>query len=155
VSFTPAQRRAYDALLEFRRGVLLARYDPRVVRLVIDTLERQAASSINALATAVDEILDANGFNTAQLTDDPEVEEDSVILPDGLVEMAESLRRIAKALPARSKFEELFRVVKDTMFDPASPGKVLVFSFFLHTIAYLRSGSRTRESSGCRDGSRG
>jgi hypothetical protein len=139
VSFTPAQRRAYDALLEFRRGVLLARYDPRVVRLVIDTLERQAASSINALATAVDEILDANGFNTAQLTDDPEVEEDSVILPDGLVEMAESLRRIAKALPREDpKFEELFRVVKDTMFDPASPGKVLVFSFFLHTIAYLQ-----------------
>jgi len=140
VAFTPAQRGVYEALLEFRREVLLARYDPRVVRLIIDTLERQAASSINAFAIAIDGIIEANGFAISQLTDDPEVDDDDLNLPDGLAPLAENVRRLAKALPVEDpKFDELFRVVSETQLDPASPGKVLVFSFFLHTIGYLQS----------------
>ena len=44
VEFTPHQQRLYEAVLEFRREALLQHYDPQVVRLILDMLERQAAS---------------------------------------------------------------------------------------------------------------
>ncbi len=138
VPFTTEQRRLYDAVLAFRREVLLLDYDPQVVRLILDTLERQAASSINALHAAVDDILAKGGVAAGQITDDPDAD-DTVSLPSPVLERAHHLLTAARELPDEDpKLDRLLEIVSQAIGDAAGPGKVLVFSFFLRTLDYLR-----------------
>lgn len=143
VEFTPHQQRLYDSLLDFRREALLQRYDPLVVRLILDTLERQAASCINAMGRTIESILEQGGVLTS-VTDDPDAEsedERSVgSVPTALLERALELISAAAALPEDDpKFDELRAIVDDRVGGSSRSGKVLVFSFFLNTIAYLES----------------
>ena len=145
VDFTPEQRNLYDAVLDFRREVLLQDYGPQVVRLILDTLERQAESCINAIGRAAGKILESGGVSVDALTDDPEVvdllSEDSGALPmpSALLDAGRKLLAAAEALPDDDpKFSELLAIVSATLQDQAGPGKILVFSFFLNTIDYLR-----------------
>jgi hypothetical protein len=140
VPFTPEGEVFYNALIELRRDILLVDYDPGVVRLISDTLERQAASCLPALVPILDRFLHLGGAALSDLTDDPDAPEErvDVPVPPELVRRAAELKRLAAALPARDpKLEHLMTVVDDAL-SAAGPGKVLVFSFFLHTLAYLR-----------------
>lgn len=138
VEFTPEQRRLYEAVLAFHRQVLLRWHDERVVRLVMDTLERQAESSVNALAGAVREIVTNGVLSVASLTDDPDFD-DAEPVPSPVIEEADELLRAAAGLPDQDpKFDRLLEIVSATATDPGSPGKILVFSYFLGTIEYLR-----------------
>ncbi|MCU1658763.1 MAG: helicase, partial [Pseudonocardiales bacterium] len=133
VPFTDAQQEFYDRLLEARRDDLLTRYNPVVVRLILDTLERQASSCLPALAQR---IVDAGELTMADLTDDPEAEPDQPT-PRSALPLDPGLRDLARRLPAHDpKFERLLQVVSDAQ-GASGPGKVLVFSFFLHTLDYL------------------
>jgi superfamily II DNA or RNA helicase len=145
VDFTPAQRNLYDAVLGFRQEVLLQDYGPQVVRLILDTLERQAESCINAVGHAVGKILASGGLSVEALTDDPEIADrqgenpEEPTVPSVLLDAGRKLLAAAEALPADDpKFSELLEVVSATLDDRAGPGKILVFSFFLNTIDYLR-----------------
>lgn len=136
VPFTEAQQAFYAALIDFRRRVLLLRYDPRVVRLLLDTLERQAASCLPALAATLEHLLHTHILNLGDLGEG-EDEEDEVNLPNGLLEDAQVLLTMARDLPADDpKLRELDRLVRATLADDG-PGKVLIFSFFLRTLHYL------------------
>lgn len=138
VEFTPEQRRLYEAVLTFHRQVLLRRHDEQVVRLIMDTLERQAESSINALAGTVREIVTSGVLSVANLTDDPDLDATEPI-PSPIIEEAGELLRAAADLPDQDpKFDRLLDTVSATVADPGSPGKILVFSYFLDTIDYLR-----------------
>jgi len=139
VPFTDEQRLLYDAVLAFRSEVLLQDYDPQVVRLILDMLERQAASCINALGPTIDRILQAGGVLPTNVTDDPEAEAPLEPVPGLILERARALLIAAGELPNEDpKFDKLADILSQTMADDTSPGKVLVFSFFLHTISYLR-----------------
>ena len=138
VAFTPEQRRLYDAVLAFRREVLLQDYDPQVVRLILDTLERQAVSCINAIGQAIGKILETGGFSAADFTDDPEAEDALAAMPSSVLEEARDLVAAAGGLSSEDpKFEQLLEIVSMTLGDRTGPGKILVFSFFLNTIDYL------------------
>jgi superfamily II DNA or RNA helicase len=145
VDFTPEQRNLYDAVLAFRREVLLQDYGPQVVRLILDTLERQAESCVNAIGRAAGKLLESGGVSVAALTDDPEAddrwEEDAAgaSLSPALLDAARNMQAAADGLPDDDpKFNELLAIVSATLEDRAGPGKILVFSFFLNTIDYLR-----------------
>jgi hypothetical protein len=139
VPFSPEQQSFYDSVLLFRRRVLLEEHPPQVVNLILDTLERQAASSITALAQGIDGLLTANGFDLEALTDDPEFESDFVEGFSGLETDAALLLAEAHALSGEDpKFDRLLALTRETVGQADGPGKVLVFSFFLHTLAYLR-----------------
>lgn len=142
VEFTPHQQRLYEAVLAFRREALLQRYDPQVVRLILDTLERQAASCINAMGGTIEAILEQGGV-IAGLTDDPDADTESESLsslPTAVLERARDLLSAAVALPNDDpKFDRLRAIVDDRVGSSVGPGKVLVFSFFLNTISYLAS----------------
>ena len=145
VDFTPEQRNLYDAVLDFRREVLLQDYGPQVVRLILDTLERQAESCINAIGRAAGKILESGGVSVDALTDDPEVADlrgedaGALPMPSALLDAGRKLLAAAEALPDDDpKFSELLAIVSATLQDRAGPGKILVFSFFLNTIDYLR-----------------
>lgn len=139
VPFSPEQQSFYESVLLFRRRVLLEEHPPQVVNLILDTLERQAASSITALAQGIDGLLTANGFNIGALTDDPEFDEEAVEGFSGLETDAAALLAEAHALPGEDpKFDRLLALTRETVDAADGPGKVLVFSFFLYTLAYLR-----------------
>lgn len=147
VEFTPHQRQLYEAVLAFRREVLLQRHDPQVVRLILDTLERQAASCINAMGATIAAILEQGGAITGT-TDDPDVDSGANLpprVPTVILERARELLAAARELSDDDpKLERLRAIVEDRIADSAGPAKVLVFSFFLNTISYLES--RLRES---------
>jgi superfamily II DNA or RNA helicase len=156
VDFTPEQRRLYDAVLEFRREVLLQDYSPQVVRLILDTLERQAESCINAIGYAAGQILETGGLSVADLTDDPEVDDlwgehaGGMHSSQSLLAPARNLMAAADAMSDDDpKFDKLSEIVTATLEERAGPGKVLVFSFFLNTIDYLR---QRLEGAGIRTG---
>ncbi|HVO23041.1 MAG TPA: SNF2-related protein [Candidatus Margulisiibacteriota bacterium] len=137
VAFTAEQQRFYDELIAFRRDVLSLNYDPRVIALVTDTLQRQAASCLPALVPALDAFLKTGRFSTAILTDTTEEEDDEHNLPPELIDRARRLRNMAVALPPDDpKLDQLLTIVRSALATDG-PGKVLVFSFFLHTLGYL------------------
>ena len=146
IPFTPEQHEFYTRLIAFRQQTLLQTYAPQVVRLITDTLERQASSCLPALVPTLDTFLSTGRFTTQTVSDDPD-DAALVDLPPPLLAQARALRQLAARLPsADPKFDSLQRIIDQTQAE-AGPGKVLVFSYFLHTLHYLerrlqKSGSR-------------
>ena len=143
--FTPAQAEFYQALIDFRRRMLSLEHDPLVVRLILDTVERQAASCLPALAAALDSFLESGRFApeaVSDATDDLDAEEERWAFPAVLRAEAGRLRDLARGLPDEDqKRERLLEVIRSAS-EGDGPGKVLVFSFFLHTLAYLERALR-------------
>lgn len=130
VPFTPAQEAFYQELVELRRQLLLQHYDPVVVPMILDTLQRQAASCLPATAQAVDAFLAREGLLLAAISDDPELGEEQFEVPATLlrVRAAQRLRASAAALPPDDpKLQRLLEVVEQTRTGEGS-GKLLVFS---------------------------
>ena len=137
VPFTPEQEQFYQALIEFRTQVLLLRYDPIVIRLIVDMLERQAASCLPALLPALDTFIETGRFSPASLTDAWDDDEEDFDLPEPLHRQAETLRVQARQLsPNDPKLEALFGIARTTL-EASGSRKLLVFSFFIHTLRYL------------------
>ena len=71
------------------------------------------------------------------MSDGTEITEEERDLPDELIAKATELRQLATNLPPEDpKLDQLLRIVRETLEGEGS-GKVLVFSFFLHTLFYL------------------
>ena len=137
VPFTEPQRVFYQALMDFRREVLLQTHNPVVVELITDTLQRQAASCLPALIPSIDAFLKTGRFSLNVISDDPESEDFETDLPAELLDQARELKELARTLPDEDpKFEQLRGLIQETM-QSEGPGKVLVFSYFLHTLHYL------------------
>jgi len=138
VEFTPEQEAFYRALIDMRREMLLLEHDPFVVRLIIDTLERQASSCLPALVPMLGRFLRSGRFSAAEVTDDDESQGDtSAMLPTLLSQRAQQLQNLADALPADDpKLNRLLEIAASTRAD-TGPGKLLLFSYFLHTLGYL------------------
>jgi len=141
---TAEQASLYEALIGFRRAVLSTRLDPRTVALVVTTLERQAASCLPALIPLFESFLRTGRFTASDVTDDAEASDEELALPQELVDKAQELRRLATALPADDpKVDRLVSIIRSSLVSPG-PGKVLVFSYFLHTLNYLSAELRKR-----------
>lgn len=138
VPFTEAQQAFYTALIDFRRRVLLRHYDPRVVRLLLDTLERQAASCLPAMAATLEHLLHTRLLRLGDLVEgSDEDEEGEAVLTSDLIDDSQALLRMARALPPDDpKLSALDQLVAATLADDG-PGKILLFSFFLRTLHYV------------------
>ncbi len=137
VPFTEPQSVFYHALMDFRREVLLQTHNPIVVELITDTLQRQAASCLPALIPSIDVFLKTGRFSLNAISDDPESEDYESDLPAVLLDRARDLKELARSLPDEDlKYEQLLLLIQETM-QSEGPGKVLVFSYFLHTLHYL------------------
>ncbi|MEH2458809.1 DEAD/DEAH box helicase [Nostoc sp.] len=138
VPFTPEQEEFYQALIEFRREILSLDYEEQVIRLITDTLERQAASCLPALVPTLNKFIQTGKIKLSDISDDIETEDEDTKLLPYLLEKAKHLRRLAAALPPNDpKLDQLLKIIQETLLGECS-GKVLVFSFFLHTLAYLQ-----------------
>ncbi|MDE2750188.1 MAG: SNF2-related protein [Chloroflexota bacterium] len=134
--FTPEQKNFYQALIVFRQGLLLREHSPGVVRLVSHTLERQATSCLPAMLPLIDGFLHTGRFSTIDYTDDLDQEEDDQ-LPEEIVEQAGKLRHMASQLPNEDPKFTRFKQILDKTILKSATRKVLVFSYFLHTLDYL------------------
>ncbi len=138
VQFTQRQREFYEKLIAFQQQVLALEHDPLVVRLIKDTLERRASSCLPALLPDLDSFITGR-FDSAKITDDNLEFNDSITykLPAFLVDDARHLRYLANTLPPDDpKLVRLMRIIDEVLKSNGSK-KILVFSFFLNTSAYL------------------
>lgn len=138
VPFTQPQKEFYEALIDFRRQVLNLKYDERVIRLITNTVERQASSCLPALIPMLDNFIRTGRFSSEEVTDDLELDEDTPELPSSLVDMARGLRNQADNIPSDDdpKLKQLTKIISGVL-RVSRPKKVLVFSYFLHTLTYL------------------
>ena len=138
VPFTQPQKEFYETLIDFRRQVLNLKYDERVIRLITNTVERQASSCLPALLPMLDNFIRTGRFSSEEVTDDLELDEDTPKLPPSLVDMARGLRNQADNIPSDDdpKLKQLTEIISEVL-EISTPKKVLVFSYFLHTLTYL------------------
>ena len=135
VPFSAAQEVFYRELIKFRCEVLLLRYDPIVIRLIIDMLERQASSCLPALLPTLDVFLETGRFSTSRLSDEDEDDSDFEF-PQALRDHAQRLRRLAIELPAEDpKLEALqhmsARTNRASGWWSGEAARVLIFSAHL------------------------
>ena len=139
VEFTPMQKAFYEAVVAFKKDLLRLNHSAQVAALVADTLQRQAASCLPALVPAIESFLRTGRFDMSNLTDASEDETDETEIPKQLLSQAMVLRETARSLPTEDpKLQRLLEQIIKPAFE-ARPGKVLIFSFFLHTLNYLKS----------------
>ncbi len=138
VSFTPEQLTFYRAIIGFRQRMLSLEHDERVVRWITVNLERQVASCLPALIPMLDGFIRTGRFSSTEITDDLD-EENTANLPSYLVNSAERLRDLAANLPPFDpKLERLKELIRNVLAE-SRPKKILIFSYFLHTLAYLEN----------------
>ena len=139
VPFTESQMAFYEAFIDYRRELLSYFHDPRVAALVISTIERQVTSCLPATVAMLDRMLADQAFAVSEFSESQDMDEEleNGDLPSGFRQRAVALLKMAERLPPDDpKFDRLRELVKTTT-EGDGPRKLLVFSFFLHTLAYL------------------
>lgn len=136
VDFNDAQQQVYDAVVALGERIARTRSPGMPVKFLLSTLYRQAASSITALAPLVDDLF-ANRLPPLGSSGE---DEDVTLTPAQLEELRSDVRAVqdmAQHLVGAPdpKADALLRIIADKA--GLGDGKVLVFSTFRHTIAYL------------------
>ena len=153
IEFTPEQKELHDAILASQAAVYSALHGDRSVNFLLTTIRRQAASCIHGLAPLLNNIL------SRRLTelDVNELQEDY----DGVIDTDDAATRIKNLIDAA--LELAVRLPIDPTTDPKflalkrildqkqslQNNKVMLFSSFRHTLAYLDAALR---QAGCRVG---
>ncbi|MFI7284161.1 helicase-related protein [Micromonospora chersina] len=143
IAFTPEQQAVYDAVLALGRRIVQLQVPGMPVEFLLSMLHRQAASSISGLAPLVEQIL-TNRLDTVELF---EVGED--VLEGGpniTGDIRDQIRRIGQMAAGLDgqpdpKADYLRQVVADKQNE--TNNKILVFSTFRHTLAYLQRQAST------------
>ena len=88
----------------------------------------------------LDNFIRTGRFSSEEVTDDLELDEDTPELPSSLVDMARGLRNQADNIPSDDdpKLKQLTKIISGVL-RVSRPKKVLVFSYFLHTLTYLEN----------------
>jgi superfamily II DNA or RNA helicase len=142
VPFTPDQLVLHDELLETLAEIHALKHGHRGVQFMMSTIRRQAASCLHGLAPLLHDIVAGKleDLEALALVDD---EEGSI---DGLLGLRTQLERIALHAeflpPDDPKAERLEQVVFEQL--ERDNGKILLFSTFRHTLAYLFGRLRAR-----------
>jgi len=133
---TPSQRELHDALLTFEAEALAMQHGEQNIRFMMTTIRRQASSSLFGLAPFIGDLLKRRLSELDWLGVDAD-EGTELNVSDELSSKAVRIAQMAERLPEDDpKFDALYRVVEQKKGLPNS--KLIVFSTFRHTLAYLR-----------------
>ncbi|MCQ1538289.1 hypothetical protein FTO68_04705 [Methanocalculus taiwanensis] len=136
IHFDRKQQDFYDKLIDFRREYLSQYYDPVVIRLITDILERQAESCLYGLIPLLKDFVQSGSLYESSITDSNDF--DNIELPQVIRQKAQEILDIAVELPEEDpKLKKLVEIVQNTI-NNDGPGKILIFSYFLHTLDYLK-----------------
>jgi len=146
VPFTAEQQSFYDNLVAWRRQVLEFQHGSSVANLVLSQIERQAASCLFGVVESLAEVV-RTGKVLSRADSDGEDDEGEMLLPPELKSEAADLLEQARRLPPEDpKLDRLLQLLSDTLGAEDGPGKLLVFTSFRKTIAYLERAVRTGET---------
>lgn len=134
--YKPSEKEFFDTVMEFKRQVLESKYDDRTVRLIMSTIERQITSCIPAFVRILDSFINRSIISLTDISDDIDLECNDLDI-SFFKKTAIKLKNLASNLPAEdAKTQSLIEIVDNTL-ETTKDGKLLVFSFFRHTLAYL------------------
>lgn len=137
--YSSSEQEFYDCATSFKQMALETVYGQRTARLIMSTIERQLTSCIPAFVGILDRFISNTVLSLSEFFDDDELECDDQIDFSFFKQIAEKLRVLSKKLPEKdSKTENLLRIVENTL-PETDDGKLLVFSFFKHTLSYLHN----------------
>jgi ATP-dependent helicase HepA len=137
VPFTPEQQSFYDNLIDWRWQVLDYRHGSSVANLVLSQIERQAASCLAGVVETLAEVVRTGKVLSRGDADGDDDQEEMALPPelkDGAADLLEQARRLS---PDDPKLDQLQQLLTDTLAADDGPGKLLVFTSFRKTIAYL------------------
>ena len=136
IPMSPEQQIVHDETLELCAQILRDRHGEKSVAFLISGLRRQVASSINGLAPMLRELMNRRIGFIAELVDDEDGSEIDSGALDPYRDKVDALIISAEMLHDQDpKFEEMVRILRGRIEFP-NP-KVLVFTSFRHTLAYL------------------
>ena len=143
VPFTPAQQDVHDALLAVQREVYMRTHGSGPLGFLMTTIRRQAASSLHGLVPFLETILTRRLSEIERV----EIDDDGAEMLDTRIEEISAdiatLLAQARGLPAEDpKLDRLLAIVvqKGAM----ANRRLLVFSAFRHTLAYLEAAMRAQ-----------
>lgn len=136
VEFTNEQSELYNELLAFEFMALSKLHNARNVNFMMTTIKRQAASCIFGLAPFIEDII--NGRLEDLSKDDSDYE---TLIEGGFGEtfrsIAEQIIQKSKNLSGKDpKFDAVLQIINEKQKEDNN--KILVFSTFRHTLAYLK-----------------
>lgn len=138
--YCDAEQKFYDAAKDFKHSTLRRRYGERTANLIMSTIERQITSSLPAFVALLDQFTERGLLSVSEMSDDwsYDFNSDEIDLNDvDFNEWAEHLKKLAGYLPETdSKADKLLAIIQETIHN-TDAGKLLVFSFFKHTLRYL------------------
>jgi len=136
IPFTPQQKVLHNGLMEVQRQILKQMHGEKSLLFMMTTIRRQAASCIYGLAPFLKDIL-TRKIDLLELDEiDYDITDLSVLegatLEDRILEIIEKAEQLD---PYDPKLEVLLKIVMDKQQLPNN--KILLFSSFRHTLAYL------------------
>jgi ATP-dependent helicase HepA len=135
VDFTPEQQLVHDELLDLCRRILAPRAGSQSLEFLLSTLRRQASSSLNGLAPFIHDVLN-NRLGAEELSEADF--EGETLAANGLLSFRSEIQVLAhraSELREDPKLDSLFSIVQEKR--KLENNKVLVFSTFRHTLAYI------------------
>lgn len=143
VAFTPLQQGVHDALLAIQAAIYQRSGGSGPLGFLMTTIRRQAASSLHGLIPFLETILTRrlSDIEWVEIDDNAEEEGDTGI--DAIRQEIASVLAQARELPADDpKLDRLLTIVAEKGTMPNR--RLLVFSAFRHTLAYLDAALRVQ-----------
>lgn len=139
INFTSQQQKLHDTLLDFEAMSLRAMHGNQNVAFMMSMLTRQAASCIFGLAPSIRSFINRR---FTQILDDSDANFDAIEstakIQQSIIISAQELLKLAEAIPEEDpKFDAFIELVMEKQ--QQNNNKIIVFSTFRHTLAYLRS----------------
>ena len=135
--FSAKQQELYDALIGVQTKILLKKYKDSMIKFLMSTLYRQAASCIFGLAPCMEDILTRHiSLDIDESDDISEINAGEIeITEDIQVEIKGVLSLATKIDDTDNKYESLIKIIREKQNYPNN--KIMIFSAFRHTLGYL------------------
>ena len=136
VAFTPDQQRLHDELIRLQADIFSRLHPLANVKFMMTTIRRQAASCLMGLAPFLESILNRR-IDELEWTETVDAEfVSSGDAVDSIRTQIETIMEKARSLdPYDPKLEALRQIIQDKQH--LSNNKIMLFSSFRHTLAYL------------------
>jgi ATP-dependent helicase HepA len=137
VEFTPEQAALHTDLIDLLARMLAHRHGDQNLKFMLSTVRRQIASCVFGLAPLLETMLQRHlsQLELSELDDEGHLENANEILAEFRAEVDNLIRRAQTLTGSDPKLDAFLKVIRDKQ--QLANNKLLVFSSFRHTLAYL------------------
>ena len=137
VEFTPEQEALHGDLIGLIARILAHRHGDQNLMFMLTTVRRQVASCVFGLAPFLEAILHRHlsQIELSEVSDDETLDDIGDVLADFRADVNDLINRAQNISGEDPKFDAFLKVIRDKQKLPNN--KLLVFSTFRHTLAYL------------------